>query len=387
MKFQQYVTRTVKVACFLLTIMFTCLVLQQYFLRNTDNNSLRIEGYYQEEPDSLDVVFIGASDIYTSFMPGRAYEQFGFTSYLLASESITSEGVITAVKEVYRTQHPDLIVIEANTFLYGDSRNESNEAHIHKFFDNLPLSENKTEYIQKYVKPENQMEYFFPLIKYHSLWSEYPRRLNMTMSDLSLDMRGYNNLKGFSSTAQILKTDEECLNKKIANEHIEKPLNPKLEEQLNELLDYCDEKKLNVAFVRAPHYVIKDTYNRVKRSNRMETIVEERGYLYYSAENDASIIGIDEKRDFYNVDHMNVYGALKFTDYLSGLLVEEEKLNIDPLNEAQKENWAEAAKCTNQLYRYCDDVMTHTTEVKGAQEDVLTLFKLGGYSGDPIVRG
>ena len=387
MKFQQYVTRTVKVACFLLTIMFTCLVLQQYFLRNTDNNSLRIEGYYQEEPDSLDVVFIGASDIYTSFMPGRAYEQFGFTSYLLASESITSEGVITAVKEVYRTQHPDLIVIEANTFLYGDSRNESNEAHIHKFFDNLPLSENKTEYIQKYVKPENQMEYFFPLIKYHSLWSEYPRRLNMTMSDLSLDLRGYNNLKGFSSTAQILKTDEECLNKKIANEHIEKPLNPKLEEQLNELLDYCDEKKLNVAFVRAPHYVIKDTYNRVMRSNRMETIVEERGYLYYSAENDASIIGIDEKRDFYNVDHMNVYGALKFTDYLSGLLVEEEKLNIDPLNEAQKENWAEAAKCTNQLYRYCDDVMTHTTEVKGAQEDVLTLFKISGYSGEPIVRG
>ena len=231
------------------------------------------------------------------------------------------------------------------------------------------------------------MEYFFPLIKYHSLWSEYPRRLNMTMSDLSLDLRGYNNLKGFSSTAQILKTDEECLNKKIANEHIEKPLNPKLEEQLNELLDYCDEKKLNVAFVRAPHYVIKDTYNRVMRSNRMETIVEERGYLYYSAENDASIIGIDEKRDFYNVDHMNVYGALKFTDYLSGLLVEEEKLNIDPLNEAQKENWAEAAKCTNQLYRYCDDVMTHTTEVKGAQEDVLTLFKIGGYSGDPIVRG
>ena len=72
MKFQHYVTRTVKTACFFLTIMVSCLLLQQYLLRNVDHNSLRVEGFYQEERDSLDVVFIGASDIYTSFMPGRA---------------------------------------------------------------------------------------------------------------------------------------------------------------------------------------------------------------------------------------------------------------------------------------------------------------------------
>ena len=103
--------------------MMSCLLLQQYVLRNVDHNSLRVEGFYQEERDSLDAVFTGASDIYTSFMPGRAYEKYGFTSYLLASESITSEGVITAVKEVVRTQHPSLIIIEANAFLYGDSDN------------------------------------------------------------------------------------------------------------------------------------------------------------------------------------------------------------------------------------------------------------------------
>ena len=143
MKFQDKITRTVKVALFLLTVMVSCLVLQHYFLRNMDHNSLRVDGYYQEQRDSLDVVFIGASDMYTSFMPGRAYEQYGFTSYLLASESITSEGVKTAVKEVVRTQHPGLIVIEANAFLYGDDKNDANQAHIHKFFDNLPLSFNK----------------------------------------------------------------------------------------------------------------------------------------------------------------------------------------------------------------------------------------------------
>ena len=386
MKFQQYVTRTVKTSCFFLTVMVSCLFLQQYVLRNVDPNSLRIEGFYQEQRDSLDVVFIGASDIYTSFMPGRAYEKYGFTSYLLASESITSEGVITAVKEVVRTQHPGIIVIEANAFLYGNSENETNEGHIHKFFDNLPLSINKLQYIQKNV-PENQKwEYLFPLIKYHGLWTELPDRVNMMASNLSLDIRGYNYLKGYRSTAHIFKSTKPSLNSKLSEETGELDLDPKLEKNLFDLLDYSKEQNLNILFVRAPHYVTEKTYDRVKRSNKMASILEERGFSYYSFEKYASDIGIDDSRDFYNEDHMNVYGAIKFTDFLAEGLVSGENLSIDPLTDSQAENWSEVAATTNRLYRYCDDVMTRGKEERGAMEDVITLNALENYSGEPIVR-
>ena len=385
MKFLQNATRTIRVGCFLLAIMVSCLVLQQYFLRNMDHNSLRVEGFYQEERNSLDVVLIGASDMYTSFMPGRAYEQCGFTSYLLASESITAEGVKTAVKEIVRTQHPGLIVIEANAFLYGNADNESNEAHIHKFFDNLPLSTNKLEYIQRKVPADQQMEYIFPLIKYHGLWTEYPDRFFMMASNLSLDVRGFNVLKGFRTTAQIIKTDKKCYNDMISDEHGELDLDPDLQKELMELLSYCEEKELNVIFVRAPHYVTDETYNRVKRSNKMASIVREQGFSYYTFENDAVQIGIDENRDFYNEDHMNVYGALKFTDYLADKLVNNEKLQIDPLSEYQQEAWKQVVTSTNQLYRYCDDLMTNG-ETRGAQEDVVTLLSLDSYSGATIER-
>ena len=385
MKFLQNATRTIRVGCFLLAIMVSCLVLQQYFLRNMDHNSLRVEGFYQEERNSLDVVLIGASDMYTSFMPGRAYEQCGLTSYLLASESITAEGVKTAVKEIVRTQHPGLIVIEANAFLYGNADNESNEAHIHKFFDNLPLSTNKLEYIQRKVPADQQMEYIFPLIKYHGLWTEYPDRFFMMASNLSLDVRGFNVLKGFRTTAQIIKTDKKCYNDMISDEHGELDLDPDLQKELMELLSYCEEKELNVIFVRAPHYVTDETYNRVKRSNKMASIVREQGFSYYTFENDAVQIGIDENRDFYNEDHMNVYGALKFTDYLADKLVNNEKLQIDPLSEYQQEAWKQVVTSTNQLYRYCDDLMTNG-ETRGAQEDVVTLLSLDSYSGATIER-
>ena len=385
MKFQNYVTRTVKTACFFLAVMMSCLLLQQYVLRNVDHNSLRVEGFYQEKRDSLDAVFIGASDIYTSFMPGRAYEKYGFTSYLLASESITSEGVITAVKEVVRTQHPSLIIIEANAFLYGDSDNETNEAHVHKFFDNLPFSINKLNYINRKVPVDNKWEYMFPLIKYHGLWTELPDRVNMMQSNFNLDLRGYNYLKGFRTTAKIFKSDTPSLNSQLPYETGELDLDPELQQNLFDLLDYSKENNLNVIFVRAPHYVTKDTYDRVKRSNKMESILNERGFDYYAFENYSELIGIDDSRDFYNEDHMNVYGAIKFTDFLAEGLANDDDLKIGEQSEAQQEMWKEVSATTNRLYRYCDDLMTNGDE-KGAQEDVITLDALENYSDAPIER-
>lgn len=385
MKFQKKVTRTVKVSVFLLIIMASCLALQQYVLRNVDHNSLRVEGFYQEDPGSLDAVFIGASDMYTSFMPGRAYEKYGFTSYLLASESITSDGVLTAVKEVVRTQKPQLVVVEANAFLYSDDKNDQNQAYIHKFFDNLPFSLNKLDYIQKNVPVDDRWEYIFPLIKYHSLWTEYPERFYMMASDLTLDMRGYNYLKGFRTTAQIYKSKTPSLNDKIVTEHDTLPLDPKLESQLMELLDYAKENNINLVFVRAPHYVTKETYDRVKRSNQMAHIVNEEGFSYYTFESDARDIGIDDQHDFYNAEHMNVYGALKFTDYVAERLVTAEDLKPGYLTNDQKEGWKEVSKTTNQLYRYCDDMMVKGNG-RGAQEDVVTLFMLDNYSDAPIER-
>ena len=317
MRFQKKVTRTVKVSVFLLIIMASCLGLQQYVLRNVDHNSLRVEGFYQETPGSLDAVFIGASDMYTSFIPGRAYEKYGFTSYLLASESITSDGVLTAVKEVVRTQNPQLVVVEANAFLYSDTKNDQNQAYIHKFFDNLPFSLNKLDYIQKNVPVDDRWEYIFPLIKYHGLWTEYPERFYMMASDLTLDMRGYNYLKGFRTTAQVFKSKTPSLNEQIYTEHDTLPLDSKLETQLRELMDYAKQNDVNLVFVRAPHYVTKSTYDRVKRSNQMAHIVNEEGFSYYTFESDARDIGIDDQHDFYNEEHMNVYGALRVSHIIS----------------------------------------------------------------------
>lgn len=374
MKTRLYVTRTVKIACLMLALMISVAFLQQYVLRRLDHNSIRLDGFYLEEPNSLDVVTIGASDIYTSFIPGRAYAKFGFTGYSVASESITSEGLKTALKEVLRTQKPKVILIEANAFLYGKSDNEKNEAHIRKLMDNLPISMNKIDYVTNNVAPEDWAEYYMPIIKYHSIWRDYPSPGLRAVSTLKQDLRGYSYLKGFRTTTTVFKSDTKCLNSKLAKENEAYDLNPELQSKLEELLEFCKEEKLdNVVFVRAPHYVMRQTYDRVKRSNKMAEIVKSYGFDYLNLERQVKEIGIDEATDFYNADHMNIYGAAKFTDYLGKLM--QDKYGVgktEHLTRVQQMRWQKAAESAESLYNYCDYLIKNNKEIK-LEEDINTL--------------
>ena len=77
---KKYLLRTVKLISLLLIVSLFTLFLQNFVLCHIDHNKLRIDGFYLEDENSLDVVLTGASELYTGFSPGLAYEKFGFTS-------------------------------------------------------------------------------------------------------------------------------------------------------------------------------------------------------------------------------------------------------------------------------------------------------------------
>ena len=378
MKKKLYVTRTVKVACLLLALMFSCGFLQTYGLRRDDHNMVRLTGYYREKSGSLDVVLLGASEIYTGYSAGRAYEKYGYTSYPVATESITTDGMLLALKEIVRTQHPKLIVIEPNAYLYKEIKNESNDGHIRKLVDNIPLSGNKIEYVTQNIPGDEQIEYYFPMIKYHGMWTDYPKSLFKTASAIEMDFRGAYYLKGFRTTTGTLHPKEKILNQAIINENKTAKLNKVLEKKLVELLEYCKEQKLNVVFVRSPHMVYKKTYERVKRSNRAAEIVRKYGYDYINLEREWDKMGIDLTKDFYNYDHLNAYGAAKLTDYLGNILQTKYGIERRTLSGSEKEEWDTAAEYFGKLYRYCDHLLKANKKEK-LDEDMGTLRRIENY--------
>lgn len=73
-----------------------------------------IRGFYLEPQDSLDVVMLGASELYTGFSSPLAWQQYGFTSYPLAVSSMPSCLYDSMLTETMRRETPKVVVVEIN---------------------------------------------------------------------------------------------------------------------------------------------------------------------------------------------------------------------------------------------------------------------------------
>lgn len=84
---KRYLLRVVKVLSLLLAVAVCTGLLQEYVLCHADHNRVRLKGFYEEDVNSLDVVYLGASDVYSDLSPGYAYRRDGVTGYLFASQA------------------------------------------------------------------------------------------------------------------------------------------------------------------------------------------------------------------------------------------------------------------------------------------------------------
>ncbi len=362
----KYLLRTVKLISLFLAVLLFSLFLQNYVLCHIDHNKLRIDGFYLEEENTLDVVLTGASEIYTGFSPGLAYEKFGFTSYPYATASLTAGAALTQIKEIERTQNPKLILVEINPFIYPDDSNETNEGSVRNYIDYVPLNKNKVDYIEG-LDVEHKEEYYFPLIKYHNSWDDYPGGFKFLGALLQQHFRGYTLLKGYKSNIGKCGYDEQYLNKALISDDTEADLTPFSEQKLRELLEYCKENNINIVFFRAPHLEREVDYESFCMSNRAGKIINSYGFDFFNFERDPVTMNYTPDL-YYNIQHLNAYGSAKFTEYLGEIITGKYNVGKSELTDAQKRGWEEAVDYYHQFYNCCDQKLKEY-----AGEDPLTL--------------
>ena len=362
MKKKLYVTRTIKLLSFGLLLVLVLLFLQKYPLSNFDDNDnrLRMDGYYLEDKDSLDVVLLGSSEMYSGVIPAKLYEDYGITSYPYATSSSTAGAMATQIKEIKRTQNPQLIVIEINAFLDGTA-NETKESSLRGYIDNVPMNVNKFDYIRTVIEPDDRAEYFFPIVK-------YPKPLNRCLTMMHQEMRGYTYLRGFKTNANIFKLTDKSLNANLPGDNKTLALDKRYEPKLKEFLQYLkDEKIENVLFMRMPHLVTKQTYNRFKRGNEAGRMIQEAGFDFINLERDEEMMSLPADY-YYNLDHLNINGAEKLTSKVGNILTEKYHVEKAKLTDKQAAEWQESVDFYHDYYAYVNNLMKTTTKPKGMRE-------------------
>jgi len=334
-----FLTRFLKILALILPVALFVLFTQSYIFCDMDQSTERIRRFYEEEENSLDVVFMGAGDVSTGFAPPLAYEQFGFTSYLYTVDANPATLYKAQLKEVLSTQNPQVILVELNGFLYENSY-QAEDARLWIFAENIPFSLNKLETVLRY-DAEDKLSVLFPFLRYHGNWDKGNRLADMYRWK-TVKAKGPSMWKGITSCTKVTPMDDAVLSGP----------NPSIPEKntianacLIDFLEFCEEEELsNIIFVRFPHRNYASFYDAVAHA---EQVLSDHGYTLWNLEKEIEAIGLDFDRDFYDDEHTNIYGMEKITDYIGGILANEvldTPIKQSAENAARWAQWAEDYK-------------------------------------------
>ena len=123
--------------------------------------------YQQEEPDSIDVLFIGSSLTYCNIIPALFWEETGLTAYDVTGPALTVPGEYYFLREALKTQSPSVVFVEITAALY-----ERYTGHTETMLGFLPWGENRILAALNEAEPEKVGGLLFPMLTYHSRWTE-----------------------------------------------------------------------------------------------------------------------------------------------------------------------------------------------------------------------
>lgn len=312
-------------------------------MENTSNYNKRYYTYRDFPKDTVEAVLLGTSGIDRYWVPSQAYEEYGITVYPLSTDAFPAWLYEYAVEEALRYQDVELLILDIRPFTMTKLTKDEMDVRSRRFLDVIPqFSINRikgcftTMAIREKVDSSSSLfdlSYLFPIIKYHSKWSDKKYLIENNWSNYPHEYLGFHIMD--SITARPTPQKYRPYDAELYYE-----LDPTIEKCLYDFLDYLKEKELNVLFVDTPQIRYDD---ETGRSNTIYRILEEEGfdYIHYYEENDVNnfSIDLDLATDFYNAGHSNFYGATKFTDVFAKYLVENYDLQDRRNDENVKEHW------------------------------------------------
>ena len=176
LKTKKIIRGTILTVLFVLLLHFTARYLGYVFFPRVNTFNEVNEGerwsedygqYYfaRTERDTVDTVFIGSSHQYCSIDPNLLNKEYGQNCILLTSSSMGVKTAYYAVMEAIELQHPNTIVFESSSTLFGGSINGELEKYY--FLDELP-NWTRTKWLATHAYDDPIYLYYYPMTAMHT---------------------------------------------------------------------------------------------------------------------------------------------------------------------------------------------------------------------------
>ncbi|MCR5291844.1 MAG: hypothetical protein K6E28_03015 [Eubacterium sp.] len=340
------------------TLVVLMVIQMTYLFRNTDRNSRQnVLGFYEEPEGSLDVVVVGGSSVYRYWSPMKAWKEFGITSYDYSVSAMGVSVVKTAVTDIRKHQPDAAIVVDGRAFFYAEDIEKTELGMSERnVLDSLDIGYDRLKAVNYLVshsnlsREEKQSEYI-DLIEYHDNYAALGDETHWKLSDnrVNGNIDGDSFFKGFAlsgkqKSIEILKWEDALSGVTVADDAEGTEGTEGTDDEsvyitpyYKELLEYASENNIKLFIVISPCGI---TPEQAKRIVKMQEMAALYNIPFANGVEDMEEMGIDPATDFYDLDHVNILGAEKYTTYLGDKLVAAFP-SVTEKTEAVKKHWNE----------------------------------------------
>ncbi len=294
--------RTVCVICFALALILLTAALSAVLRPKKSSWGSLWEQYLNEPKNSMDVLYFGSSFVYSGIDPIAVERASGLCGFNMAGSEQIMSVTYRYVAEAVRTQSPEYAVIDLNGVFFVPE----NE-HVINNVEYMPWGVNKLKCIFESLKPEDRFGVFFPIYNYHDRVKELRADdvLWFFRRNVSAD-RGFTRLE---TAVKGMRPEPDVMSIPASAEQIESNY-----QWLKKAAGLLAEKGVTPVLIFVPSWGMYPDAERETLMQRIKEDVPSSVCVDFSAM--WREIGIDKDEDFYDLRHLNVTGAQKFSEYL-----------------------------------------------------------------------
>lgn len=256
--------------------------------------------YLAEEPDSIDVLFVGSSLTYCNVIPALFWEKTGLTAYDVTGPALTVPGEYYFLREALKTQSPSVVFIEITAALY-----QRYTGHTDTMLGYIPWGENRLLAALNEAEPEKLGGLLFPMLTYHSRWSE------LKEDDWKVFLHGYEPdlLAGYTYLGEARVVGDYS----VRTDALDREVIARNMEYLHKIAELCREEGIIPVFYESPAAAVMPPEEMDKVRAELAAI---EGAVVVNFNDHRDEIGAALDYDYYDDLHYNTAGAEKFSRFL-----------------------------------------------------------------------
>lgn len=299
-----------KIVIFLLVVVLILNVLSPIFVpkNNNDASGIKYEnarGFYGEAKDSIDIISVGNSDLYSALNPLQLWKEHGFTAYSCAEPYQNIFSAYQILKESLKYQKPKLVILEVDELFSGTEAEDADEMI------------------------NNTLKSVFPIFEYHKRWKD------LSLDEIKNTEKNYDTKmvsKGYiyHDVIESYSGDESYMNKNRRSK-----ITTSAKHYLDKFIRLANDNGAEVLFVWFPSVTTATS----KRHDTIQKIADEYNIPFIDFNKNVYNTGFNfltDTRDGGN--HLNYSGATKMTKFIGQYLQDHYQL-IDHRDDSAYDNW------------------------------------------------